>query len=226
VAGLNITLPHKRAVAEAADRLENQAAATRAVNTVALRGGEVVGWNTDGDGLVSYLTGECGVTIDHCSVLVIGSGGSSRSVITGLAGAGAGAVTVVARDPGRAALLAPLAGTAAFGAVGLDEALSGVVASADLIVNATPVGQEGEDPLIPTHAIRPDAVVIDLIYHPAETPLVHAAAAQGARAFGGLGMLVHQAALAHRIFTGDVAPLEAMWAGARAGMAAALDGTP
>jgi shikimate dehydrogenase len=219
VAGFNVTMPHKRAAAEAVDRLEGQAAATRAVNTVRLLGAEAVGWNTDGDGLVSFLIQEAGVAVDHASVLVIGSGGSARSVIAGLVAAGASTITVAAREPDRAGALAPLAGAATFRAVALDRAV-GAVATADLIVNATPVGQEGEGPLIPTEAIRPDAAVVDLIYHPAETVLVREAARQGARAYGGLGMLVHQAALAFELLTGAPAPLAAMWAGARAGRAA------
>lgn len=219
LAGCNVTMPHKRAAAEAMDRLEGPAAVTQAVNTVRLDGDALVGWNTDGAGLTAFLAAE-GVTLDQVAALVVGSGGSARSVIAGLAAAGAASLTVLARDPERAGPLESLAAPAAFRALGLDAGLAGAVAAADLIVNATPVGQEGEEPLIPTGAIRPDAVVVDLIYHPLTTRLVADAAAQGARAFGGLGMLVHQAALAHEIFTGQVAPVAAMWAGAHAGAAA------
>ncbi|HWD07467.1 MAG TPA: shikimate dehydrogenase [Actinomycetota bacterium] len=216
VAGLNVTMPHKRAAASAMDRLVGPAEPVRAVNTVRLLHGEAVGWNTDGEGLVSFLTREGGVVVAQASVLVIGSGGSARSVIAGMGAAGASAITVLARDPERAGALAPLAGGATFRAVALDGYVTAAVAAADLIVNATPVGQQGEEPLIPTHAIRPDAVVVDLIYHPAETILVREAARQGAVAFGGLGMLVHQAALAFEILTGVAAPVQAMWEGARA----------
>ena len=215
VAGCNVTMPHKRAAAGAVDRLEGLAATTGAVNTVALRDGRVVGWNTDGEGLTAFLR-EAGIDVRDRAVLVIGSGGSARSVVAGLGAEGAGSVTVVARDPVGATALGPLAGGATFRAASLGTVSRGMVAAADLIVNATPVGQEGEEPLIPAGAIRPDAAVVDLIYDPAETPLVRAAARRGSRAFGGLGMLVHQAALAFRIFTGEAAPLEAMWAGARA----------
>lgn len=215
VAGCNVTMPHKRAAAQAVDRQEGQAASTGAVNTVALREGEMVGWNTDGPGLTRFLEAE-GVHVAGGAVLVIGSGGSARSVVAGLGAAGASAITVLARDPERARPLEPLAGAATFRALPLEATTAGLVAAADLIINATPVGQEGEEPLIPTDAIRPDATVVDLIYHPAETQLVEAAARQGARSFGGLGMLVHQAALAFEVFTGEPAPLRAMWAGARA----------
>ena len=107
-----------------------------------------------------------------------------------------------------------MAGEVSFRALPLSSAAAAAVAGADVIVNATPVGQESEDPLIPVDAIRPGAVVVDLVYHPLETPLVEAASRAGAKAYGGLGMLVHQAALAFEIFTGRSAPLDAMWAGA------------
>jgi shikimate dehydrogenase len=74
--------------------------------------------------------------------------------------------------------------------------------------------RSGEAPLIDPAAIRPGSVVVDLVYHPRATRLVEAAARRGARAHGGLGMLVHQAALAFEIWTGTPAPLPAMWAAA------------
>jgi shikimate dehydrogenase len=214
VAGFNVTMPHKLAAAAAVDRLAGQAAVVGAVNAVEVTGNELVGWNTDGEGLASFLVRETDTDLDGCSVVVIGAGGSARSVVSGLVLAGAGAVTVLARDPDRAAALAPMAGEASFRALPLSSA-GAAVAGADVIVNATPVGQEGEDALIPVDAIRPGAVVVDLVYHPLETPLVQAASRAGAKAYGGLGMLVHQAALAFEIFTGRSAPLEALWAGAR-----------
>ncbi|HYR62199.1 MAG TPA: shikimate dehydrogenase [Actinomycetota bacterium] len=219
VAGFNVTMPHKLAAARAVDHLVGQAAVVGAVNAVEVSGSELVGWNTDGEGLASFLTREAGVEIEGRSLLVIGAGGSARSVVSGLVLAGADRVTVAARDAARAAALQPLAGEASFGVqvLGFEAAtaVAAAVAAADIIVNATPVGQEGEAPLIPVEAIHPGAVVVDLVYHPLETPLVLAASRAGATAFGGLGMLVHQAALAFEIFTGRSAPLPAMWAGAR-----------
>lgn len=216
VAGFNVTMPHKLAAAEAVDALAGQAATVGAVNTVEVTGHQLVGWNTDGEGLASFLVRETDTDLNGCSLVVIGAGGSARSVVSGLVLAGTASVTVLARDPDRAAALAPIAGEAPFGALPLGgSAAAAAVRAADVIVNATPVGQEGEAPLIPVEAIHPGAVVVDLVYHPLETPLVQAASRAGARAYGGLGMLVHQAALAFEIFTGRSAPLEAMWAGAR-----------
>ena len=224
VAGFNVTMPHKLAAAEAVDRLAGQAAVVGAINAVEVSGSELVGWNTDGEGLASFLVRETDTDLDGCSLVVIGAGGSARSVVSGLVLAGVGSVTVLARDPDRAAALASMAGKGPFRALPLEASDSAAasaeaVGAADVIVNATPVGQEGEVPLIPVESIRPGAVVVDLVYHPVETPLVQAASRAGARAYGGLGMLVHQAALAFEIFTGRSAPLEAMWAGAREALA-------
>ncbi|GAC1363505.1 MAG: shikimate dehydrogenase [Actinomycetota bacterium] len=215
VAGVNVTMPHKLAAAAAMDSLEGEAATIGAVNTVQIVDGRLVGWNTDGAGLASFLTTEGGVTLEGCRVLIIGSGGSARAVIAGLASAGAASLTVLARDAGAAGALAPLAAQASFAVHALGSGEATLVEASDLIVNATPVGQQGEGPLVSLRTLRPDATVVDLIYRPAETLLVKAAAARGARAFGGLGMLVHQAALAFGIFTGQPAPLDALWAGAR-----------
>lgn len=93
------------------------------------------------------------------------------------------------------------------------------VEGADLVVNATPVGMagtegEGRSP-VDAALLRPEQVVVDLVYHPLRTPLLSAAAARGATAVDGVGMLVHQAAHAFRAWTGLDAPVAAMEGAAR-----------
>jgi shikimate dehydrogenase len=91
------------------------------------------------------------------------------------------------------------------------------VPEVDLVVNATPVGMEGEGasaPIVPAGVLEAGQVVVDLVYRPAETPWMRAAAERGATVVGGLGMLVHQAAAQLELWTGRPAPLEAMWASA------------
>jgi shikimate dehydrogenase len=102
------------------------------------------------------------------------------------------------------------------GVVGPPEA----VGDADLVVNATSVGM-GDAGGLPLDAARlgPGQVVVDLVYHPLRTPLLDAAEAAGARAVGGLGMLVHQAGHAFALWTGEPPPLEAMAQGAAAALA-------
>ena len=141
----------------------------------------------------------------------------ARAVVLALAGAGAAEVVVVNRTPERAVEAAALAGPA--GRVGRpDDA-----ATADLVVDATPVGMAGagaDGPLVAPSLLGPGQVVADLVYHPLETPWLAAAAARGARVVGGLGMLVHQAAAQLGLWTGQDPPLDAMWRAVTAATAA------
>jgi shikimate dehydrogenase len=88
-------------------------------------------------------------------------------------------------------------------------------------VNATPVGMGAgaTESVVPAHAVHAGHVVVDLVYHPSDTPLLTAARQAGAITVGGLGMLVNQAAHAFTRWTGTAAPLDAMRAAARAQLA-------
>lgn len=194
IAGLSVTMPHKRAVFDAVDRLEPAARALRSVNTVSWDGGELVGSSTDGAGFVASLA-EAGVDVGGCRVAVIGAGGAARSVIDALGRAGSTDITVLNRTREHAEQAASLAPTAS---VGIQSDLT----RADIVVNATSLGMGVEvaaagpldlpcDPAL----LRADQVVVDLVYHPLRTAWLHAAADIGARTLDGLGMLIHQAAL-------------------------------
>jgi shikimate dehydrogenase len=207
--GLNVTMPHKADVAAAVDRLSPAAAALGAVNTIVREGSVLVGENTDGDGFVNALRVDEGVTVDGMRCLVVGAGGAARSVVRALGAGGAAEIVVAARRPEAAAAVAALATVASPGTV---ERADGM----DLVVNATPVGMDDvvelDPPALPVPAERLGAgqLVVDLVYHPLVTPLLREARARGAVAVNGLGMLVHQAAIAFRLWTGEDAPIEAM----------------
>lgn len=211
--GLSVTMPHKADVAAAVDRCTPEAAALTAVNCVVPEGAELVGHNTDGGGFLASLAEE-GVTVAGRRVVVLGGGGAARAVVAALAGAGAADVAVVNRTPERARVAAALAGPA--GRV----APPGAAAGAELVVNATSVGMgAGQGVPIDPDLLRPGQVVVDLVYEPERTPLLVAAAERGAHPVGGIGMLVHQAALAFRLWTGLDAPLAAMAEAARSALA-------
>jgi shikimate dehydrogenase len=232
IAGLSVTMPHKEAVAALVDRTTPVAARLDAVNCVTLASGELVGSNTDGDGFVAALRhgGEFEPAGKKC--LVIGAGGAARAVILALAEAGAAEVIVVNRTEARATVAAALAGPV--GRVGRPEEAG----TADLVVNATPAGMgqpqgrgagaeaEAEAdpgahlfPLDPTFLVT-GQVVVDLVYHPAVTPWLLAAREQGAVTHNGLGMLVHQAAVQLRSWTGEEPPVAAMWQAATSALGA------
>ena len=223
VEGLSVTMPHKTAVSGLVDRLTPVAERLGAVNTVAWEGTALVGHNTDGPGFVESLRSDQGVDPRGMRCVVLGAGGAARAVVLALAEAGAGEVAVVNRTARRAHEAAALAGAA--GRVDAPAA----VADADLVVNATPVGMGGAGPdgtgvmaagvPVDPGLLKAGQVVVDLVYHPPVTPLLREARSRGATTAGGLGMLVHQAALAFRLWTGEDPPLEVMSAAAAAAVA-------
>jgi shikimate dehydrogenase len=211
--GLSVTMPHKAAVIPALDHLSDIARDLGAVNCIARDGADLAGHNTDGPGLVDSLLIDEGLELDGRRVVLLGAGGAGRAVARALGAAGAH-VTVVNRSRDRAEEAARLAGAA--GRVGTEDE----VADAEIVVNATSLGM-GSDARLPVDAGRlaPGQVVVDLVYHPAVTPLLAAAAAAGARPVGGLGMLVHQAAHAFRLWTHEDPPVAAMRSGAERSLA-------
>lgn len=208
-----VTMPHKEAVIPALDRVTPAAAALRSVNSIAWEGDELVGDSTDGAGLVASLLAD-DIRVAGRTCVVLGAGGAARSVVWALAEAGVERVLVVNRTAERAHAAAALAGSR--GGVGEP----GDVAHADLVVNATSVGMgvstTADGPLpVDSDLLRPGQVVVDLVYQPLETPLLRAARAAGAHPVDGLGMLVHQAALSIRRWTGADPDLAAMALAAR-----------
>lgn len=211
IAGLSVTMPHKEAVAAACDELTEEAAALRAVNCVVNDGGRLIGHNTDGDGFLAALAAELDLDPAGRRCVVLGAGGAARSIALALARAGAGEVAVVNRTASRAHEVAALLGPVGQ-VVGPDD-LASVMAGAELVVNATSLGM-GTDGAVPLEValLRPEHVVVDIIYRPLVTPLLAAARSLGCRSANGISMLVHQAAIAFTHWTGQPAPVEAMTA--------------
>ena len=207
IEGANVTMPHKRAVVPMLDRLEADAAALDAVNTIVREGDAFVGHNTDGRGFLAAVADEAAFEPAGKTAVVLGAGGAARAVAVALAQAGA-SVRVSARRAGQASEVAALT-------PGIDVAAWGESASTDLVVNATP-SREG----LPLDSLgfAPGVLAVDLIYLPPMTEFVRFAREAGARAFDGLGMLVHQAALSFRLWTKLDPPLDVMAEAARAAL--------
>jgi shikimate dehydrogenase len=209
--GANVTMPHKEEVAGLMDELSPEAQRIGAVNTIVCAGQKLAGHNTDVSGFGGWLEEEVGVRIAESTALVLGAGGAARAVVCALADRGAARVAVAARNAEKAQTVAELAR-------GLGEVVpwdegEKAVDGAKLVVNATPLGGRGER-VLPGARWRPGQVVVDLLYDPPSTPLVEAARLAGAEGWGGLGMLVRQAAESFRLWTGRLAPINAMSAAA------------
>jgi shikimate dehydrogenase len=219
VRGANVTVPHKLAVLAACEVLTEEARLVGAVNTLTwdrdAQGVRLEGHNTDAVGLERALAADVG-DLTGRRVLLVGTGGAARAAAVALTRSGA-RVSVAGRDAGGSAAVldvvtaTDLVGGAAAGIVDLldDAALMTAVRAADVVLNATSLGLQGEHLPRACEALGQDQVAYDLVYG-GPTPFLAAAAAAGAAAHGGLGMLVHQAAAAFERWSGAEAPSEVM----------------
>ena len=198
-AGANVTIPHKLAVMNHLDRLDPEAVRVHAVNTISRDGEHLVGTNTDVAGIAAAAD-ELGLQARGANVVVLGAGGSARAAAIALDGAH---VTFVARHPERAG---EMPGTV----VAWDSpAWPPLVRTADLLVNATPLGRRDEMPLRP-NALPEKGAVLDLVYVAGGTPLVRKARSLGLRTVDGWTVLLAQGARSFEIWTERPAPVDAM----------------
>jgi shikimate dehydrogenase len=212
--GVNVTVPHKEKALPFLDGLSDEAERIRAVNSIRVVEGRFLGDNTDWSGFLRDLA-ETRFDPRGSRALILGSGGSARAIAYALLSEGA-AVTICGRDlvtltelvahfrklfPGK--LREPLT----------HERLHDLRVEADIIVNTTPLGMAPHNGLSPWPegvAFPECDLVYDLVYNPPKTRFIELAEANGVKAVNGLGMLIHQAALAFEIWTGASAPLEIM----------------
>ena len=183
-AGANVTIPHKLAVIDLLDRLDPVGARVGAVNLVRKEGDRLVGSNVDVEGVAAALAE---VGFERGSAVVLGNGGAARAAAVALAGS---EVRLVARS------------------LGNWEDRGRLARSADLLVNATPLGRHGEVPIQPDEL--PRTAVVDLVYAQGGTPLVNSARSAGLPAADGWSVLLAQGAASFTAWTRLPAPLEAM----------------
>jgi shikimate dehydrogenase len=212
VLGANVTIPHKEAALRLLDEVDDEARRIGAVNTIVRRGGRLIGHNTDKYGFEKALetqprrvAGPEGFPFTGARILILGAGGAARACALVLLEHG-NSVDIANRDPARAEALAR--------SIEVDGRHPQVVAwpkgrePGDAVVNATPLGLNGEEAL---EDVQLPTWVIDLVPTAAETPLVkRAKATENVTVVDGLSMLLHQAARSFELWTGVPAPLEVM----------------
>ena len=229
--GTNVTIPHKAAVLDLVDEVDDHARKIGVVNTVVVDEGRLIGFNTDGPGLVRALRSDFSVDLRDLRVMVLGAGGGAgRAIAAQCAIEGCERLILVNRTQEKAEALARelapfFSGTRLLGPFlrlevspwETDE-LARHLENVDLVINATSCGMRRTDPpVLPPSIIQPHLMIYDTIYTARRTPLLTAADANGARGANGLSMLLHQGALAFEIWFNREAPLEAMRQGLLAG---------
>ena len=227
--GVNLTVPHKLLALDMVDALDESAKAWGAVNTVRFEARDARGewqplrefadlprevrshgFNTDADAITRSLREDLGLEVAGAKVLVLGAGGAGRTAALKLAADGASHLFLVNRTRSKAEAVAAeihQRWPAVRVAVGYPPG------AVHLVLNATSLGL-GADDSAPyderRFALRQAGAVYDMIYRPAETPLLKAAKAAGCRTANGLGMLLYQGAKALELWSGQTAPVEIM----------------
>lgn len=202
--GLNVTVPFKR---EAWDMVSSRAGGARnavAVNTIRVEGEKLVGYNTDGIGLVNDIRQNLGFPIQGKCVLLMGAGGASYGVMQPLLEQRPGQLVVANRTLDKAMDLVQhfqKSGQSLPAGVSARPYTELADAQFDLVINATSAGLGGEMPPLPKGIFAPGALAYDMVYG-RDTPFMIFARKEGARAVDGLGMLVEQAAESFFIWRG------------------------
>lgn len=187
-AAINVTIPYKQAVIPYLEEMSDRASTIGAVNTIVNRDGKLYGYNTDFAGMKELIE-RTGIAVCGKKVLILGTGGTSKTAAAVAADMGAREIYKLSRTPG------------GDGVIGYDEAYARH-SDAEVIINTTPCGMYPKCDGIP---IEPEKFphlegVADAIYNPLRSNLVRRAAATGAAASGGLYMLVAQAVAAAELF--------------------------
>lgn len=198
---LAVTVPHKEAVIKYLDELDETAKQIGAVNTVVNKNGRLFGYNTDCYGAIESLKKH--TVLVGKKVALLGSGGSARAVVYGLVKEKC-EVVIYGRNTDKANGLAKTFGCKA---LPWDERNS---LSADIIINTTPIGREGDELPLDEKVITEKHIVFDINYAQNSTPLLRAAAKKHATTVDGLEMLLRQGMLQFELYTGLKAPEEAM----------------
>jgi shikimate dehydrogenase len=202
--GFSVTLPYKRDAVALIDEADASVRETGALNTIVNENGKLMGYDTDGAAALSAL---CKHTdVEGKQTVVIGAGGTALSIAHALKKAGA-RLTILNRNAGNAAALAKDLDAAHGNLKQLD-----LIASAEIIVHATPVGMwpDIDATPLPGAPFHSGQTILDAVYNPSETRLLAEARAAGASVVPGHRMFLHQAAAQFQLFTGHEAPLEAM----------------
>lgn len=214
--GFSVTNPHKQAIIQHLDHVNDAASKIGAVNTVKIEDGKLIGLNTDAQGFIAPLAEKFG-DLKAARTAVIGAGGAARACIYSLKNVGA-EVTIFARNSEKASALAEDFLIDLKQLTSDSSQLKANLSNFDIVVNATPLGTrgKGENETIATaDQLRDVKLVYDLIYNPSETHLLREAKLAGAQTLGGFEMLMAQAAEQFKIWTGKTAPIDEMIAAAQ-----------
>ena len=212
--GFNLTIPHKVAVIPLLDELTEAARIIGAVNTVVSDGGKLIGENTDGKGFLTSLR-ENGIDPAGKAVTLLGAGGAARAVSVELALAGAARINIINRSRERGEELAAAVSERTKAEAAYIPWVPGISVpeETEILVQCTNIGLYPDvtgKPDVDYGSLHPRMAAADVVFNRPDTPFLQEAAKRGLRTINGLGMLVNQAALNFKLWTGKDAPVQIM----------------
>ncbi len=206
-AGFNVTVPHKIAMMDLCDDIDETARAIGAVNTVVVRDGLLYGRNTDAFGFIANIKAALPDYSFNAPAMVLGAGGAARAVAYGLLKEGVPHIAVCNRSQVKAEALCAMDPQRM---IPVEWGERDLLSDYPLLVNTTSLGMDGQPPLdIELGRLPPQSVVCDIVYAPLMTGLLDTAQAQGHHIVTGIGMLLHQARPAFEAWTGVMPDVDA-----------------
>ena len=227
VVGVNVTIPNKQNVMPLLDHISSEAHLIGAVNTLVFDQDQIFGHNTDAEGFIRAMQEEASLCdyllTGDVRAVVLGAGGAARAVVTALALNNVTEITIANRTVSKAVTLVEnlepnllqtdLQLSTRLTSVEIQSSqLADLIATCDLLVNTTSVGMDNtaQVDLFDLDCLSAQTIVYDIVYTPPVTPLLRVAEAKGCPIIGGLGMLVHQGAIAFEKWTGIEPNIEVM----------------
>ena len=203
IRGLSVTIPHKSSVIPFLDEIDPLAKDIGAVNTIINMDGKLIGYNTDASGALRALEDVVHVAGKRC--LIVGAGGAARAIGYILKRNNV-SLMIANRSVEKGQALAELLGSPFIRMEQSEEVI------ADILINTTPVGMSPNVDfcLVPEKALKPGMIIMDIVYIPKITKLLHIASEKGCRIVEGLGMFIYQGAEQFRLWTGKDAPVDRM----------------
>jgi len=216
VLGANVTIPYKEQVIPWLDSLSDEVKTIGAVNTIINRKGQLHGENTDSRGFIKDLTDRHNISVTNKNILVLGAGGSSKAIIYGLLKNNCQSITIINRTQAKAEDIVNK-----FSYLGNIKTVSSKfdqtkdLSNFDIIINCTSFGMkhselEGQLP-IPQNLVKQCRIFYDLVYNPPITPIILEIQKYGGIGINGIGMLIEQAGLSFKLWTGLEPPIDSMY---------------
>lgn len=203
--GANVTIPHKVEVMQYLDDVDSTARSVGAVNTIVIKEGKCIGYNTDAQGFIGALQ-RSNIKVADKQAVLLGAGGAARAVVSGLLEAGIKKISIGARNRLKADDFAKdFAGGLITVYDWQDQSFQETLANCDILINCTPLGMTPkleETPPVEWTKLKKTAAVCDLIYNPPLTKFLDIAQEAGHLVINGEGMLIGQGVVAFHLWTG------------------------